>query len=257
MHGIDEQSSDVEYEVYEYSVLVVYTDESIRHVSTGPLYTEMMLPNKTAIKLQIDSGATVNVISNKHVDIKNVTSSSVKLKMYNNTSLKPLSKCLLLLQNPANGNKHCVEFQVVEEDFIPLLSRGAAEGMGLIHVIYSNFRQLHAVTTKCDALTEEFKSVLDAKTIGCLDGPVTLRTDDATRPVKCPPRRVPIAMQTKLRYELDGLVDLKVIIPVAKPTSGVLKSQCRRRRVEDFAFALTPDLSTKCCNGNLPTTSDR
>ena len=177
----------------------MYIDESIRRVSTGPLYTEMMLPNKTAIKLQIDSGATVNVISAKHVDINNVTSSGVKLNMYNNTSLKPLGKCLLLLQNPANGNKHCVEFQVVEEDFIPLLIRRAAEGMGLITVNYSNFRQLHAVTTKCDALTEELKSVFDAKTLGCLNGPVILMTDDTTRPVKCPPHRVPIAMQTKLR----------------------------------------------------------
>ena len=218
VHVIDEQSSDVEYEQYEDSVLTVYTDESIRHVSTGPLYTEMMLPNKTSIKLQIDSGATVNVISAKHVDVNNVTSSSVKLKMYNNTSSRPLGKCLLLLKNPANGRKHCVEFQVVQEDFIPLLSRRAAEGMGLITVNYSNFRQLHSVMTKCEALTEEFKSVFDTKTLGCLNGPVTLRTDDATKPVTCPPRRVPIAMQTKLRCELDGLVDLKVITPVTKPT---------------------------------------
>ena len=92
--------------------------------------------------------------------------------MYNNTLLKPLGKCLLLLQNPANGNKHCVEFQVVEEDFIHLLSWRASEGMGLITVNYNNSRQLHAVTTKCDALTEEFKSVFDAKTVGCLDGSV-------------------------------------------------------------------------------------
>ena len=154
VHVIDEQSSDVEYEVYEDSVLTVYTDESIRHESTGPLYTDMIHPNKTAIKLQIDPGATVNVISAKHVDISNVTSFSVKLNMYNNTSLKPLGKCLLLLQNHANGHKHCVEFQVVEEYFIPLLSRRAAEGMGLITVNYINFRQLHAVTTKCDTLTE-------------------------------------------------------------------------------------------------------
>ena len=51
-----------------------------------------------------------------------------------------------------------------------------------------------------------------------MNGPVTMRTDDATKPVKCPPRRVPIAMQTKLRFELDGLADLKVITPVMKPT---------------------------------------
>ena len=90
--------------------------------------------------------------------------------------------------------------------------------MGLITVNYSNFRQLHSVMTKCEALTEVFKSVFDTKTLGCLNGPVTLRTDDATKPVKCPPRRVPIAMQTNLRCELDGLADLKVITPVTKPT---------------------------------------
>ena len=215
---IDEKSSDVEYEQYEDSVLTVYTDESIRHVSTGPIYTKMMLPNKAAIKLQIDSRATVNVISAKHVDINNVTSSSVKLKMYNNTSLRPLGKCLLLLENPANRRKHCVEFQVVQVDFIHLLDRRAAEGMGLITVNYSNLNQLHAVTTKCEVLTEEFKSVFDTKTLGCLNGHVTLRTDDAAKPVKCPPRRVSIAMQTKLRFRLDGLADLKVITPVTKPT---------------------------------------
>ena len=93
--------------------MTVYTDESIRHVSTGPVYTEMMHRNKTAIKLQIDYGATVNVISAKHVDINNVTNYIVKLKMYNNTSLRPLGKLLLLLENAANGCKHCVGFQVV------------------------------------------------------------------------------------------------------------------------------------------------
>ena len=85
---------------------------------------EMMLPNKTAIKLQIDSGATVNVISGKHVDINNVTSSSVKLNVQQHffEASVPTSP-----RNPANGCKHYAEFQVVQEDFIPLLSRRAAE----------------------------------------------------------------------------------------------------------------------------------
>ena len=127
-----------------------------------------------------------------------MTSSSVKLKTYN-TSLKPLGKCLLLLQNPANGNKHCVQFQVADEDFIPLLSRRSAEGMGLVTVNYSNVRQLRAFKTKCDTLTEEFQSVFDTKTLGCMNGPVTLMTDDATRPVKCSP---PV-FQSRCRLNFD------------------------------------------------------
>ena len=112
--------------------------------------------------------------------------------------------------------------------------------MGLITVNYSNFRQLHAVTTKCDALTEEFKSVFDAKTLGCLNGHVTLRTDDATRPVKCPPRRVPIAMQTKLRYELDGLVDLKVITPVTEPTEWCSQISVQSKKSGRLRICIDP-----------------
>ena len=56
------------------------------------------------------------------------------------------------------------------------------------------------------------------KTLGYLNGPVTLMTDDATKPMKCPHRRVPIAIQTNFRFESDGLADLKVITPVTKST---------------------------------------
>ena len=111
--------------------------------------------------------------------------------------------------------------------------------MGLITVNYSNFRQLHVVTTKCDTLTEEFKSELDTKTLGSLNGPVTLRTDDATRPVKCP-RRVPIAMQTKLRYELDVLVDLKVIIPVTEPTEWCSQISVQTKQSGILAICIDP-----------------
>ena len=173
-------------------------------------------------------------------------STSVKLKMYNNTSLRPLGKCLLLPENPANGRKHCVEFQVVQEDFIPLLSRRAAEGNGLITVNYSNFRQLHAVTTKCEALTEEFKSVFDTKTLGCLNGPVTLRTDDATKP--CSNRN---ADQTSIRVgrtcRSKGHHSCNETNRVVFSNISALQTKkCGRQRI-----CIDPDLSTKCYNGLL------
>ena len=121
--------------------------------------------------------------------------------------------------------------------------------MGLITVKYSNFRQLHAVTTKCEALTEEFKSVFDTKTLGCMNGPVTLRADDTTKPVKCPTRRVPIAMQTKLRFELDGLADLKVITPVKKPTEWCSQISVQTNKNGRLRICIDPYLLTRCYNG--------
>ena len=104
----------------------MHTDELIRHVSKVPLYPQMVLPNKIPIKLQIDSGATGNVILLQHVD--NITTSSVKLKMYN-ASLRGLwasayfSKALLMETNTVWSL-----FQVVQEDFMHLLSKPAYPG---------------------------------------------------------------------------------------------------------------------------------
>ena len=52
----------------------------------------------------------------------------VKLKMYNNTTLKAKGRTKLKLRNPKNGKKYRVHFIVVSADNLtPLLSRKAAE----------------------------------------------------------------------------------------------------------------------------------
>ena len=58
--------------------------------------------------------------------------------------------------------------------------------------------------------------------------------------MKCPPRRVPIAMQTKLRYELDGLVDLKVIIPVTEPTEWCSQISVRTKKSRRLRICIDP-----------------
>ena len=145
--------------------------------------------------------------------------SDVQLRMYNKATVKPLGKCRLYLVNPVNNHKYQVEFQDVEENLTPLLSREAAERTNLITVNYANFKQLHAVgRANCNAITDEFKTVFEGASIGCLPGTVSLKTEDGARPVQCPPRRVPIALQYKLKEQLDDLVKSKVITPVTEPT---------------------------------------
>ena len=60
------------------------------------------------------------------------------------------------MENHINGKNYRVEFQVVQEDLIPLLSRNAAEGMDLITVNYPNVKQLYAVGTGRQGMVEEF-----------------------------------------------------------------------------------------------------
>ena len=60
--------------------------------------------------------------------------------------------------------------------------------------------------------------MFEGASIGCLPGTVSLKTEDGARPVQCPPQRVLITLQTKLKEELDELVKSKVITPVTEPT---------------------------------------
>ena len=96
----------------EREVLTVYTD-AMHSIKTGPIYAKMTLPDRKQVKFQIDCGVTVNVIPAKHVDCSSIMDSHIQLRMYNNSALKPLGKCRLLLENSINGNNYRVEFQVV------------------------------------------------------------------------------------------------------------------------------------------------
>ena len=223
-HGVTgEHPQSSHTDDYEDDCILSVETEAMHSVlthPTGPLYTEMLLPDGKPLQMQIDSGATVNVLPAKHVGSAKLMHSDVQLRMYNKAAVKPLGKCCLHLVNPVNNHKHAVVCQVVEENHTPLLSRKAAERMNLITVNFANFKQLYVVgRANCDAITDEFKTVFEGASIGvCLALSVILKTEDGARPVQCPPQRVSIALQSKLNEELDDLVKSKVITPVTEPT---------------------------------------
>ena len=225
-------------------ILSVETDamHSVSTHPTGPLYPEMRLPGGKPLRMQIDSGATVNVMPAKHVGSAKLMHSDVQLRMYNNkATVKPLGKCRLYLVNPVNNHRYQVEFQVIEENLTPLLSRKAAERMNLITVNYANFKQLHVVgRANCEAITDEFKTVFEGASIGCLPGTVSLKTEDGARPVQCPPQRVPIALQTKLKEELDDLVKSKVITPVTEPTEWCSQNSIQTKKNGNLRICIDP-----------------
>ena len=100
----------------------------------GPIYAEMDFESKL-IKLQIDCGATVNVMPAHLVDLSKLEPSKVTLRYYNNTLKPVLGKIRLPMDNPATGHKYAIMFQVIDEPSQPLLCRKAAEQMKSTMVI--------------------------------------------------------------------------------------------------------------------------
>ena len=216
IHGVQPSDSESDTEM-----LLSVTSNEINAVSTkkGPVYAEMEIARSGRIKFQIDCGATVNVIPWKYVQDHSLDESTASLHMYNMTTVKPVGKCRTILRNPETGKKYNVEFEVIKENFTPLLSRNAAEQMKLITINYDNFKLLNSVQEDdTENIIKKYSKVFNEKTVGCFPGEVHLAISSDAKAVQMPPRRIPIAVKPKLRKELDELVDQGVLKPVTEPT---------------------------------------
>ena len=233
IHGVDASDSD-----YEYALSV--HDDQVNSVSTGPIYAEMTVKNGKRIKFQVDSGATVNVIPVKLVDTRvKLEHSDTRLTMYNKSKIQPVGKCTLILHNSATSQKYHVEFQVVEQDLQPLISRETAERMQLITVNYDNFKQLHSVTQKSSDVLENYGMVFNGN-LGRLPGTVNVKISEYSKGVQCPSRRVPVSVKPKLKEELDKLVKQGVITPVAEPTEWCSQISIQTKKSGKLRICVDP-----------------
>ena len=124
----DESSDDSDM---EYITSIVGRPEMIHAVTqehdySRVIYTEMLV-GKAVVKFQVDSGASVNVISADLVADKKLEPTTKTLQMWNDTTLKPLGSCRLILHNPKNKKKFSVEFLVVARQLTPLIGAKAAQ----------------------------------------------------------------------------------------------------------------------------------
>ena len=145
----------------EYIISIVAQPEMIHAVTQEHypkvIYTEMFV-DKKEVKFQVDSGAPGNVIPVNFVTDKKFEPTTKTLQMWNDTTLKPLGSCRLILRNPKNKKKFSVEFLVVDKQLIPLIGARAAQQMGLITVNTQNFK----IAEPPDRPRTEIKSVQTA-----------------------------------------------------------------------------------------------
>ena len=134
------------------------------------LYAEMLIEGKPA-NMQLDKGAGSNIISKTAVRASQLITTNTILVMYNRQLVYPLRRCTLTLTNPKGTSRsHKETFEVVEQDWTPLLGCDTVERMNLITVNYGNFKHLH---TAGDYTT----SVAFNESLGEIDGEINLCVD--------------------------------------------------------------------------------
>ncbi|CAG2226646.1 unnamed protein product [Mytilus edulis] len=101
-HASEDYDSDEFFEIKAVTLVPINTvdGKNSRHVyATMNIVGNKIMP----VRFQLDSGATCNIINSnalKELGIKELKKTSQVLKMYNNTTIKPLGTCQLKLINP-------------------------------------------------------------------------------------------------------------------------------------------------------------
>lgn len=209
-------------------VLIVNDIESLETNSDSKIIAMFSIKGKK-VSMQIDSGATCNVMPKKNLPLNTeMHECKKKLTLYGGkATITTVGECTLKVKNVKNHKKYDVQFVVVEEDCLPLIGLRMAQVMNLIKVQQKNIQVASVSDTDRGNVRMETKDdVLKAhpnvfKGRGKMPGKVHLQVDKTVTPVVMPPRRVPLSVKDRLKEELGRLEKLGYIAPVVQPTEWV------------------------------------
>ena len=95
------------------------------------------------VQMQIDTGASCNVLPRKFVPCGTIIIKSDRtLKMYSKSTMPVLGTCRVRIRNPKNNKKYNAEFVVVKGDHTPLIGSRASQQMNLVTVQQDNIQQV-------------------------------------------------------------------------------------------------------------------
>nr|XP_039254308.1 uncharacterized protein LOC120331303 [Styela clava] len=272
-HGTDGPNAECVDTYHKNDIVMcekIYTNSST-NLSRKKFFTQLLL-NNFRINFQIDCGATVNVISKSHYikasnDYKliKLVPTSAKLSMYNKTLILPLGKISLPVYNPKNGISYFLDFMVIKQPLVPLLGFGAIQELNLVTVNYENI--FCTISKSCNfekfskmSLSQIFAEFADIFTgTGKLEGKLKLEVDNTVTPVQMPVRKVPLSLQSKVKNELDRLMNEGIISPVDCHTPWISNLIVVSKKSDNIRLCLDPKPLNKAFKRNnhpMPTIDD-
>ena len=255
-----DQTSCYDYEEEECSVIDLYDhiEINVNHVNTDKASKTEKYATKILAMLQVqdalfvtqvDCGASCNVLPDTYLPAGTVlVKSDKKLRMYNKQIVPVLGTCKLHVKNPKNDKRYLIPFYVVraERSQLPLIGSRTGQQMRLITVNYENIAKpaefgdiaTAVSTSESSDIIREFDDVFTGR--GRMPGQVNLQVDPNIQPVIMRPRRVPIAVQPKLKTELERLEHEGVIEKVDEPTDWCSSLVCVQKPNGNLRLCIDP-----------------
>jgi len=224
VHDVVEKDSDSDQDTYAYNIDMVSDSISSSHSKNrDPLFVTLHVgPKKSKIKFKIDTGSSVNIIPIsifRSIGLKHpMQAPDCKLIAYSGNMLNTLGVvnldcCHRTVVRPT-------KFYIVDTNAPPLIGTQSSLDLGLIKLTYAVDAPSseEAVFTK-ETVMKVYGDVF--KGVGVLPGKCHLHLKEGAIPTVNPPRRIPEALKSKLKKELDQMVKDKIIRRVTEPTDWV------------------------------------
>ncbi|XP_068227920.1 uncharacterized protein [Palaemon carinicauda] len=163
------------------------------------------------------------------------TPSKTTLTAYNGTVIRQHGTLVLPCKFAENKWANC-EFYVAETDGPVIFGLPMCTKLGLVTL---NCAVTQSDSSVCYTSLEDMKRHFPDRFegVGKFSSEQKLTLKDDANPVRHPPRRVPIQLREQIKSELDRMVGLEVIRPVAEPTDWV----------SSITYVTKPDGSLRIC----------
>ncbi len=217
--------SDQHHDNYDDGTFVV---EEITESSIN-LRDEIIVHARTVqdklIAMKLDSGARCNVMP-KRVLMRVAPTATVDttrtctLTSFGGTKIH--SYGVVTLTCTIGGQTKPILFRLVDKLQVPvILGLYDCLRFGLITLSPAVHQlDIHSLDEGVYDIYSEYADLFD-DSVGKLPVVYRMKLDSDVSPVVRPPRRIPVAMQSKVQVELQRMTDLGVITPVSEPTSWV------------------------------------
>lgn len=227
VHTVEPGSSDSEQ---EFSIDAVETADKSENNWTVTVSCE-----DKKVKMKIDTGAQCNVMSKdtyKSITRKQFQKSKTRLVSYSGHRISTLGKAVLTITH--KGKFYATPFHIVDRNVVTIIGSQSSLDMDMVKRVYAVNTKEETTETIMNHYSELFEG------IGRLNGEYKIRTDDSVQPVVHPPRKIPFALKSKVKQELDRMKDLKVIEKVNQPTNWVNSMVVVEKRNKKVRICIDP-----------------
>jgi hypothetical protein len=187
-------------------------------------WTENVTINGRALKMKVDSGSTVTILTWKDFCSLGISETQLEpttstIVTYSGNQICPLGK--MKVKIALRGKLVQAKILIIEEASTSLLGFPEGLGLGLFRVDWGMMaRKVEEEVNEClsgkDRTNHDEVPYLIKELPPCKFG-VSLEMKEGAKPKILAPRRLPLALREKTKQELDRMVELGVISPVNEP----------------------------------------